>query len=231
MDGRIRPEGQSTSIIVLVIRAAKSKVKKWWKRGRRASLLVLAVLAIGLQSLYALHVMNMRKSIDPAAYEPLLSLIAKAESNGNYNAYFGHAENATIDFTSMSVAEVQNWQAEYIQQGSPSSAVGRYQIVNTTLSGLVQRLDIDTTGKFDQAMQDRLAIALLERRGAQEYIDQTMSREEFAHSLAKEWAALPQVVGDNPQESYYASDGINRSRVSVGEVLAVIDEVHKKAAS
>lgn len=173
---------------------------------------------------YAGHMSNRRASINPAAFAPLLHLIARAESNDNYNAHFGSPENDTYDFTSMSVEEVLNWQHEYVQRGSPSSAVGRYQIINTTLAGLVGQLNIDKSEKFDKPMQDKLAITLLERRGAAEYINDEITREEFAANLAKEWAALPKVVGDNPHESYYASDGLNRSRVEVGEVLDVIEK-------
>lgn len=169
---------------------------------------------------------NKTAAIDPVAFAPLLHLIARAESNDNYNAYFGNSTNFEIDFTSMSIAEVLAWQAAYVQQGSPSSAVGRYQILDTTLAGLVRQLGIDTSQKFDRSMQDGLAIALLERRGAVRYVNEELTREEFAANLAQEWAALPKVLGDNPDQSYYASDGINRSRVEVSEVLNVIEEAH-----
>ena len=77
-------------------------------------------------------------------------------------------------------------------------------------------------------MQDQLAVALLEKRGAREYIDEKITREEFAASLAKEWAGLPKVTGENPEHSYYAGDGLNKSRVGVEEVLGVIDQVETK---
>ncbi len=164
------------------------------------------------------------KPINPAAFRPLLNLIAEGESNDNYNAYFSNPNNQEVDFTSMTVAEVMTWQKEFVSQGNPSSAVGRYQIINKTLSGLVNQLEVDTNEKFDKKMQDRLAIALLERRGAKDYVNDRISREEFAANLAKEWAALPKVLGDKPHESYYASDGLNQSRVAVSEVLKAINQ-------
>lgn len=172
---------------------------------------------------------NKRIAIDPAAFAPLLHLIAQAESSDNYNAYFGSPANTDIDFTSMSVAEVLAWQDEFVRQGSPSSAVGRYQIISPTLSGLVRQLGIDTAHKFDKPMQDRMAIALLERRGAEEYVNDEMTRDEFAANLAKEWAALPKIVGDRPHDSYYAGDGLNKSRVKVHEILAVIESTPRRA--
>lgn len=164
--------------------------------------------------------------IDPVAFRSLLNLIARAESDDNYNAYFGNSANTTIDFTSMSIAEVLAWQAEFVRHGNPSSAVGRYQIINTTLDGLVRQLDIDTTQKFDAEMQDKMAIALLERRGARDFVNEKISQEEFAANLAKEWAALPRVVGNNPNDSYYASDGLNHSRIHVEEILAVLRQAN-----
>src|SRR5438309_1766602 len=122
-------------------RTLKRKLKKLWKRRKRAVFAVIAVCALMCATAYITHQFDMKKSIDPTAFAPVLNLIAKAESNGNYNAYFGHPDNTAIDFTSMPIADVMRWQTEFIQQGSPSSAVGRYQIINTTLAGLVRRLN------------------------------------------------------------------------------------------
>ncbi len=200
------------------------RIRKLRKRTNTTVLVTCAVF-VGL-FMYAGYMSNKQTSIDPTAYAPLLNLIAKAESNGNYNAHFGNPYNIATNFTGMSVAEVLAWQENFVQQGSPSSAVGRYQIISTTLSDLVSQLGIDANQKFDQATQDRMAIALLERRGAVEYENNRITREEFAANLAKEWAALPKVIGDNPTESYYASDGLNKSRVEIGEVLAVISRAN-----
>ena len=163
--------------------------------------------------------------IDPSAFRPLLEVIARGESNGNYNAYFGNPSNTKVKFNSMSVDEVMAWQNSYVAQGSPSSAVGRYQIINNTLSGLVDQLGLAGSEKFDEDMQDTMATALLERRGARDYVNNRISREQFAANLAKEWAALPKVIGDNPEESHYASDGLNKSRVAVSEIIGAIKRV------
>ena len=125
----------------------------------------------------------------------------------------------------MSIAEVLAWQARYVQQGSPSDAVGRYQIISPTLKGLVQQLGIDGTQKFDRPTQDRLAIALLERRGSERYVNGELTRQDFAANLAKEWAALPKTTGNNPESSYYAADGLNASLVRTDEVLQAIEHV------
>lgn len=157
----------------------------------------------------------------------LLTTIAKVESKNNYNAYFGNAGNTSVQFTSMTVGEVLAWQKQFVEQGNPSSAVGRYQFIDSTLRGLVQQLKIDQTTKFDETLQDRLAVALLERRGIREYVSDKISREEFAYNLSKEWAALPRAIGDQPEQSYYASDGLNKAQLSVDEIYRSIATIRK----
>lgn len=169
------------------------------------------------------------ETINPVAYRPILGLIAKGESGGNYNAYFGNPENTEIHFTNMTIAEVLEWQRRFIEQGNASSAVGKYQIVNTTLKEIVEVAGFDMDSRFDEVTQDKMAMFLLERRGAKEYVNNKLSAEQFAANLAKEWAALPKTVGTNPTESYYASDGINKSNTSISEVYEALDFLQKTA--
>ena len=189
----------------------------------------LAFFAFALITTVMIQKQPMPPNIDPAAYAPLLATIAKGESNGNYNAYYGNASNGTIRLTDMSVGEVMKWQEEYVRQGSVSSAAGKYQIIRPTLAGLVSQLRLDPRIRFDEALQDRLAIALLERRGAHAFVQKELTREEFAASLAKEWAALPKATGTNPSESHYAGDGVNKSRVSLDEVHMALTALQAKA--
>jgi conjugal transfer mating pair stabilization protein TraG len=169
----------------------------------------------------------MAVNIDPAVYSPLLDTIAKGESRGNYNAHFGNANNTAIRFTDMSVGEVLKWQEDFIGQGNPSSAVGKYQIVNTTLKGLVNQLGISQEAKFDEKLQDQMAVALLERRGATEYMTDQLTREEFAANLAREWAALPKITHPNPERSYYAGDGLNKEQVTIDEILKALATIKR----
>lgn len=187
-----------------------------------------AILAGAFLFAYTNYMYNARLAVEEKSYNTLLELIADAESNGNYNAYYGHPTNSEIRFTEMTVAEVLNWQSEFVQQGSPSSAVGKYQMLNTTLARVADQLGIERDQKFDQPTQDKLAIALLEIRGSERYVNKELSVEEFAANLAKEWAALPRVIGGNPTSSYYASDGLNKSRVSINEVLGAIKQIRSK---
>jgi muramidase (phage lysozyme) len=158
-----------------------------------------------------------------AAYTPLLNVIAKGESGGNYNAYYGNGDNTSKEFTEMSVRQVLSWQKAYVKNGSPSSAVGKYQFIQGTLRGLIIDLDVDMNEKFDAQLQDRLAIKLLERRGLREYAEGRLSRREFAANLAQEWASLPKMTGSRPSRSFYAGDGLNSAHVSMGEVYNALE--------
>lgn len=175
-----------------------------------------------------MNVTHRRQRVDVRSYQPLLQLIARAESKGNYNAYFGNAHNTKVRFTDMTIREVLAWQAEYVAKGSPSSAVGRYQFLNTTLESLVNEHNIDMSTKFNEGTQDTLAAHLLERRGGEAYVNQELSKQDFAANLAKEWASLPIVKGVHPEKSYYEGDGLNKALVAPKEVLRAVDEVRAK---
>ncbi len=207
------------------------RLRRSVRRYARSNPITTILLIIGIPLLGVLLATRQPETtvVNPAAYTPLLNTIAKGESNGNYNAYYANAGNDTMRFTDMTVAEVLQWQQDHVSQGSPSSAVGKYQIVRPTLVGLVRQLNIDTRARYDAALQDRLAITLLERRGSLAYVEKELTREQFAANLAKEWAALPKVVGDKPQESYYAGDGLNQSRISVDEVLTALSALESNA--
>lgn len=205
----------------------KSRIHKFkrWQKSHTFTLSVIIVFSLASAFVYAMYMANQRLSVNPESYTPILELIARVESGGNYNAYFGNTHNNEIKFTEMSIAEVQRWQVEHITQGNPSSAVGKYQIISETLDVLVKQLNLPPEQKFNASTQDSLAIALLERRGSVEYVNNELSPEEFAANLAQEWAALPKVVGENPNQSYYAGDGINKSLVEPEKVLQAISPI------
>lgn len=185
----------------------------------------IAVLILSVAAGYSVHMANHRLVVNESTYQQLLQVIADAESKGNYNAYFGHTNNTEVRFTDMSISQVLAWQRQFVAQGSPSSAVGRYQFLDSTLRGLIASQNIDTNQRFDQSMQDRLAVVLLNRRGGDAYVNRELSSQQFAANIAKEWASMPRVIGDHPQTSYYAGDGLNRALVAPETVLHAISQV------
>lgn len=172
---------------------------------------------------------SMKHPINQGAYAPILQVVAKGESNGNYNAYFGHGNNTELRLTDMTLGEILAWQDAYVRQGNASNAVGKYQIISPTLRGLVRELKLPLSTRFDAATQDHMAIALINRRGAEKFIQKKISSEEFAANLAKEWASLPKVTGSNAEQSYYAGDGLNKAQVSRQEILAAVTSFEQQA--
>ena len=206
------------------------RVKHNFKHNKIRYTSVFLVASILIVLFYTVSMQNKEKplTVNEASLQPLLSVIAEAESGRNYNAYFGNSTNTSLKLTTMSLSDVLKWQSVFVAQGSPSSAAGRYQILNTTLAGLIRQLDLNTEQLYDEKMQDELAITLLIRRGANDYINNVISAEQFAAQLAREWAALPKTLGDNPNNSYYAGDGLNRAQVSIEQLLQAIQAVQPK---
>ena len=201
-------------------------IKKSFRSKGTKRRLFLAISASGL--ILAAVLVSSINNQENLNFSGLLETIAKGESNGNYNAYYGHPNNKKLMLTKMSIGEVLDWQEKYVKDGSPSSAAGKYQIVRPTLEGLVYELGIDSDLPYDEQMQDKLAIALIERRGVRDFSKGKISREQFAHNLSKEWAALPRVLGKNPNQSYYAGDGLNKVQVTRAEIFSSIETLDNK---
>jgi conjugal transfer mating pair stabilization protein TraG len=152
-----------------------------------------------------------------------LDFVARPESGGNYNAILGNAKNQTVKLTDMTLSEVAAFQRDMVKQGKESGAVGKYQIIGSTLQGLIKEMNLDpATDKFTPELQDRMAMQLLERRGFAQWKAGKLSDEEFANRVAQEWAGLPVVTGSKAGRSYYAGVGSNKAGVSTTAFLNAI---------
>ena len=152
----------------------------------------------------------------------LLDFVAGPESNGNYNAYFAHADNQTTKLTDMSLKEVLQFQHNLVAvDGLPSSASGRYQFMPDTLKGLMTQMRLTGDERFTPEMQDNLALQLLKNRGLESWQQGKLSDVGFMQNLSQEWASLP-----NPHTgaSWYDKDGLNKSLVTTGQVAKVLSE-------
>lgn len=208
------------------LRKLQTRLRKFVRKNQRVlgfaavvSFITVVIAAVVVQQ----QMMNLN-------YAPLLTLIARGESHGNYNAYFGHGDNQSIKFTDMTIADVLAWQQHYIESGSPSSAVGRYQFLNATLANVTKQAGVSQDTKFTPEIQDKLAIELLKKRGLVAYAENKLTPEQFAHNLAMEWASLPSVTGNRPDASYYDGDGLNHARVSVHDVLVAVNDLKSEKA-
>lgn len=143
----------------------------------------------------------------------MLELIGKGESGSDYNRVYGRA--GRIDLTNMTVNQVMAWQKQYTDNGSASSAAGKYQIIRKTMEATVREMGLTGNEKFDPAMQDRMAMHLLNKRGYTAVLEGRMSEGEFANRAAKEWASLKGTNG----RGAYDGDGLNAGKISASQTI------------
>ena len=153
-----------------------------------------------------------RGASGPGAPSSLLDLIGKGESGGNYNALVG---GGSADLTNMTVAQVQELQKKMKQEGRASSAVGKYQMISSTLSEQMKKAGLDpNTTKFDQKTQDQLAQQLIDQAGYGKKDPATVMK-----NLAGTWAALPK---DMSGRGAYDGYNTNKSNINPNELMAAI---------
>jgi hypothetical protein len=140
----------------------------------------------------------------------VLDLVAGPESRGNYNAWYRAAHQGEVQLAELTLAEVRALQRRLVRQNG-GSAIGRYQIIDDTLDGLVVRMGLSTSERFTPALQDRMAMHLAREAGLAAWLDGALSDERFAARLARVWAGLP---ADQSGRSRYA--GIQGNRAGIG---------------
>lgn len=107
----------------------------------------------------------------------ILELIASKESAGNYNATLdnGRWTGGDRNLVGMTLREVRALQdtmrtpenRALYGDGKGSSALGKYQIVGQTLESLIKKMGLSGNEKFDERMQDQMAMRLLNDRQGQ----------------------------------------------------------------
>ena len=132
--------------------------------------------------------------------------------------------------TQLTIGHLLAWQ-DSIDPLYRSEAAGRYQIMEDTLRGpLIKEAGLTEASLFDEANQDRLAVALMKRRGLDRFLHGYLSVEAFCNELAKEWASLPVVSGPKKGRSHYDGDGLNKALVDVKPFIAVVRAIREEAA-
>ena len=157
----------------------------------------------------------------------LLDLIAVPESRGNYNAWYGNAEQDRVDLSGLSVNEVRDLQTDLVRSNG-GSAIGRYQLLDDTLDGLIDRMGLSGNERFTPALQDRMALQLARDAGMEGWIGGRISDERFARNLSEIWAGLPR---DASNESHYEGVQGNRATVDWNAVIDSLRGIRGDAAS
>jgi muramidase (phage lysozyme) len=135
-------------------------------------------------------------------YRPLLDLIGFTEGTDKKRGYnetlaYG-AYTGNVNLVGMTLTQIDALQTKMLANPKNklnSSALGRYQIVRTTLRSMRKTLGLASTALFDADMQDRLACYLLGVRGIDKYLAGRLSEDTLINNLAHEWASLPQTNG------------------------------------
>ena len=92
----------------------------------------------------------------------------------------------------MTIGEVMEIGASPSAENRWVHAAGRYQIIPSTLRGLVKRYGVDTNAPFDEAMQDQLAMYLAYGR---------LVQSNKITGLRNEWIGLNHVSAGDIQQS------------------------------
>lgn len=124
-------------------------------------------------------------------WKPLLDLIASVESstdrkNNGYDAQNGAPGGVRPGLSQMTIGEIAR---------TAPGASGRYQQMPQYLLGRAKAAGFNENTVFSPAVQDALAIKLIEGRGGNSWLAGKMSTEQFMQGLANEWAALPNAYG------------------------------------
>ncbi|SFJ54320.1 hypothetical protein [Aerobium aerolatum] len=163
-------------------------------------------------------------------YRPMLALIGFAEGTDRKRGYnetlaYGAFTGGDVDLVAMTLQEVDALQTRMLKHPDNrfnSSALGRYQIVRTTLRAIRKTLKLQATALFDAEMQDRCACYLLGLRGIDKYLTGRLSQDTLINNLAHEWASLPTISG----KGAYAGQNAAVSPDRVRQVLAKVRERH-----
>lgn len=170
--------------------------------------------------------MTDRWYMTPAMVE-LLRLIRLHEGGkAGYNADFRQDDKWTL--TDKTFDQVRALGRSQVTTGGrvggkePSSAIGGYQFITSTMDSLRSSLGLSGKEIMSPEFQDDLAVALMTRRGRAKYMAGQMTAEAFCNELAKEWASLPVVTGPKKGRSYYDGDGLNKSFHKPETILAAV---------
>jgi outer membrane biosynthesis protein TonB len=166
--------------------------------------------------------------------------IAQGESaKGSYNAANKGTKSGKIigikqpvNLEDMTVEEVMRRQS--IQWGSPNEseklfAVGKYQMIPTTLSDAVRVLNIDTKQKFNAQLQEKLFEEYLigqKNPAIARYLNSPSDDPKLLYgalkSLSNEWASIadPDIPGG--KTSHYGSG--NKASISVEQMTALLKQ-------
>jgi hypothetical protein len=156
---------------------------------------------------------------------PLGELIARGE--GNYNSFNRGTTSSggSIDFTQMTIAAAMAQQA--LSQSDPQRlfAVGKYQLIPSTMKSAVANLGLDTGEMLTHAVQEilfREYLVAVKRPAVKSYITNAGGSLASAQmSLALEFAS---VARPDTGRSNYGGVGGNRASITAAQTAAALQQ-------
>lgn len=158
----------------------------------------------------------------------ILDLVSEQESHGNYDAVIYHINGLPgVVLSELTIKQIYGLMADLLRgrygKRTPSTAIGRYQIIRNTMRNLVTILKLNVEkDKFTHELQDRMALELLKIRGYQRWYLGKLGNIDFAHKLSCEWASLPDPY--NGGRSHYDGIAGNHAGMSLAYVYAALDK-------
>lgn len=160
-------------------------------------------------------------------YQPttLKDAIGRIEAGvRDYDAVVGN--DTSINPSTMTLGQIKEWQKGRIEEGATSVAVGRYQIIHSTLKGLQEQLKLDDEVMFNAETQELMADELIRQAGGDEFRKGKLTPEEFVHKLSKTWAAIPK---DASNKSYYEGKNGNKALTTFDAMLKVVGSAQEES--
>jgi len=153
---------------------------------------------------------------------PVADLIAKGEGNWNSvnRGRAGDTPRGIQSITGKEFHELTIEQVVWLQRGSVY-AVGRYQLIPSTMKLALQWSKVSWSERFTPEVQDRLFCTLLSHKRPQvgRYLLGEGSLQLALDSLAKEWAS----VAYRGPYSYYSGVGGNRAHITMNEAAVALN--------
>ncbi|NOH78762.1 type VI secretion system tip protein VgrG [Vibrio sp. RE86] len=166
--------------------------------------------------------------------------LGNVESNNDYSAYNktkgGLRSFYNTDLTSMTIVQVQE-----LQRTREAFAVGRFQLIPSTLDAAIKQLNIDKKKLFNKTVQDTIFndyLIRVKRPHIISYLESDGSLEDAIYAWAKEFASAGVEKGQKISknriaqggESYYSGDGLNKAHISPKEMKQVLLKSKIKAS-
>jgi len=160
-------------------------------------------------------------SVTGGSHGAVLDLIASAESAGNYNAWYGDADQSRVNLTGLTLDAVRGLQHDLVRTNG-GSAIGRYQIIDETLERLIGSMGLAGSERFSPQLQDRMALQLAAEAGLQDWLNGRLDHGRFAENLSKVWAGMPR---DASNASFYEGVAGNRAQIDYRDVVASLRRI------